>query len=174
MLRIAGGAVVPPFLIDRQEVTVEQYRACMRANACTAPDRAPLCTFGEFARGGYPVNCVSQSQAADYCHCAGKRLPTDDEWEYLLVHYGASARAEPRSPVRADVGPAPAGSYLAASGLADLVGNVWQWSASPAGMSWGGSWDSEPVYVRDYSQLRNPVQPGWKLPTMGFRCAAER
>ncbi|HEY0478957.1 MAG TPA: formylglycine-generating enzyme family protein [Kofleriaceae bacterium] len=73
---------VSAFCIDRTEVTVKAYEACVAAKRCTAPHReiSPYCNHPD--RGDHPVNCVDWSQAVVYCRSLGKRLPTEAEWEY--------------------------------------------------------------------------------------------
>jgi formylglycine-generating enzyme required for sulfatase activity len=65
------------FEIDRTEVTQEAYLECLEAGACSAP----ACDFDPVLRRTYPVTCVTWEQAVDYCAFAGKRLPTEAEWE---------------------------------------------------------------------------------------------
>jgi formylglycine-generating enzyme required for sulfatase activity len=73
---------VAAFCIDRTEVTVRAYEACVAANRCTAPHRAisPYCNHAD--RGDHPVNCVDWNQAVAYCAWVRKRLPGEAEWEY--------------------------------------------------------------------------------------------
>ncbi|MBL8716198.1 MAG: SUMF1/EgtB/PvdO family nonheme iron enzyme [Myxococcales bacterium] len=83
----------PRFLLDRTEVPVQLYAACVAAGACTttrkrgtgyrADDplrREWLCNLHREGRADHPINCVSRVQAAAFCKWAGKRLPTDAEW----------------------------------------------------------------------------------------------
>jgi formylglycine-generating enzyme len=70
------------YLIDRHEVTVADYRGCLRAGACS-----PIAPFGGAlnsdlpGRDRHPVTGVKWEQAAAYCRWAGKRLPTEAQWE---------------------------------------------------------------------------------------------
>ncbi len=64
------------FSIDVTEVTQDQYAACYAAGACTAPS----CPW-DCSQGSLPATCVAWDQAKSFCAWAGKRLPTEAEWE---------------------------------------------------------------------------------------------
>jgi formylglycine-generating enzyme required for sulfatase activity len=72
---------VSAFQIDKTEVTVSAYRRCVQAGACSAPATGGSCNWGQEGRGQHPVNCIDWEQARTYCTWAGKRLPTEAEWE---------------------------------------------------------------------------------------------
>jgi len=63
------------FQIDRYEVMQDDYLKCVKAGACSRPSIQPW--RGELM----PVGGVNWHQADAYCRWAGKRLPTDKEWE---------------------------------------------------------------------------------------------
>ncbi|WP_437644737.1 SUMF1/EgtB/PvdO family nonheme iron enzyme [Sorangium sp. So ce362] len=104
------------FYIDRNEVTVRAYRACMQQRMCSTADHVSLtpellpgalapaasedqkeaelwsrrCNEPRNATG-HPINCVDYSQAESYCRFRGRRLPTEAEWE--VAARGAAGRA---------------------------------------------------------------------------------
>ncbi|MCB9607366.1 MAG: SUMF1/EgtB/PvdO family nonheme iron enzyme [Polyangiaceae bacterium] len=89
--------VLDGYCLDETEVTVHAYQKCSDAGKCrraskevewdgmTKPQAriySTACNEGIEGRGDHPINCVSWQQAHDYCELAGKRLPTEAEWEY--------------------------------------------------------------------------------------------
>ncbi|MDX9722968.1 MAG: formylglycine-generating enzyme family protein [Myxococcota bacterium] len=75
------------YWLDRTEVSMADYLACLEAGACSAPtSEGPTCERLSYANQadpplGNPINCVSWEQAQVYCRWRGKRLPSSDEWE---------------------------------------------------------------------------------------------
>jgi formylglycine-generating enzyme required for sulfatase activity len=139
-------ATVASFWIDRTEVTVAAYRACVDEHACARPERrSATCTF-ELGDADLPVSCVHWKDAEAYCRFANKRLPSEIEWEYaahgpLAVPFpwGATAscsnaitlindqtgRSCASKPAR--VGTHPAGASV--FGVLDMSGNVEEWTS---------------------------------------------
>jgi len=133
-----------PFFIDADEVTCEQYKKCVDAGKCTSPTT--------WSNGSYPVGDehrpvtgVSWDDANSYARWAGKRLPTEEEWEYtargpksLKYPWGNSwkpgcANADKEGEARR--GMVDVGSYNcdSSSGAKDMIGNAWEWTSS----AWG-------------------------------------
>jgi len=133
------------FWLDVHEVTVSEYAACVTAGRCSAPNAGKTCNFGQAGRGDHPVNCVDRDQATAFCQFAGKRLPTEAEWEKAAR--GIDARRfpwgnQPVSCVLATWGDGPNPDGCGANGtrpvcsaksgnspydLCDLAGNVMEW-----------------------------------------------
>lgn len=67
------------FWMDRTEVTNRAYRRCVEAGVCTPP--ADRTAFDDPNRADHPVVFVAWSQARTYSRWAGKRLPSESEWE---------------------------------------------------------------------------------------------
>ncbi|MBI5525242.1 MAG: formylglycine-generating enzyme family protein [Deltaproteobacteria bacterium] len=156
---------VPALRLDKYEVTVAEYDLCYDAGKCTAPGTpGPGCNWWNSGRNDHPVNCASWEQARTYCEWAGKRLPSEAEWEKAArgtdgrkYPWGNGSldctRAVHSANGCASTGTAPVGSKPAGAGPygnADMVGNVWEWieddyhstySGAPAT---GGAWVNSP------------------------------
>lgn len=82
---------VPPFAIEVTEVTNAQYRLCVEDGACTEPQDEDVPGINDYwllpEYAQHPVVNVTWAQADAYCRWAGRRLPTEYEWE--LVAGGA-------------------------------------------------------------------------------------
>jgi sulfatase modifying factor 1 len=89
----AHEVTVSSFSIERTEVSVAAYQACVDAGSCTVTAAASDCNLGVTGRDEHPVNCVTWQQAVDYCTFAGRRLPTEAEWE--LAAAGPDSRTFP-------------------------------------------------------------------------------
>ena len=122
---------LPAFYIDETEVSNQQYH-----RFCDATGHAPPQSPDYAAHLDYPVSNVSYEDAAAYAAWAGRRLPTEEEWEKAAR--GTDGRTYPwgGAPWTADVpdrlqpvisGPLRRSPY----GAYNMAGNVWEWTATP-------------------------------------------
>jgi formylglycine-generating enzyme required for sulfatase activity len=146
--RPTHAVTVAPFWIDRTEVTVGAYRACVEHHACARPVKSSAtCTY-DLDDPELPVSCVRWQDAVSYCLSAEKRLPTESEWEFAArgLHggrypwggFGTSCAfavtllREASGKMCVKGRPARVGSHpMGASvwGVLDLAGNVEEWTA---------------------------------------------
>lgn len=144
------------FYLDTHETTNSQFKKFLDKNPLWRRGRIPSryhngdylkrWSGGRYPkeRADHPVTNVSWHAAVAYCQWAGKRLPTEAEWEYA-ARGGLVAKAfpwgdEPVDKTRANYygsrigATAPVGSYPANGyGLFDMAGNVWEFLAD----EWG-------------------------------------
>jgi formylglycine-generating enzyme required for sulfatase activity len=67
------------YFIDRDEVSVADYRTCVAAGACNLD---PLVSGDDrYIRSEWPIVNITWYEAQDYCKWRGGRLPTEAEWE---------------------------------------------------------------------------------------------
>ncbi|MBP5201977.1 formylglycine-generating enzyme family protein [bacterium] len=73
------------YYIDKYEVSNSQYRLCQDAGVCTEPYDVTSIMYQNYyynaTYAGFPVIWVSYNQAATFCQWAGKKLPTEAQWE---------------------------------------------------------------------------------------------
>jgi formylglycine-generating enzyme required for sulfatase activity len=153
---------VSPFFLDRTEVTVAAYLACVRAKGCTASKPEEECNAtAKKPRLKHPMNCITKGQAEQYCVAQGKRLPSAAEWEFAAR--GTDGRIYPWGNAAAvdqlcwqgkifGVGSGrvggvvkstcPVGSFPEGAspyGALDMAGNVAEWTSTVENSSEGRS-----------------------------------
>lgn len=196
--RPAHEVSVSPFYIDKTEVTCEQYEKFVEAEGYRPPPTwgGPKCPAGA---AKLPVTGVNWDDASAYARWNEKRLPTEEEWEFVargeegrLYPWGdkwqagmANALGNPSG------GPVEVGKYNGVSplGVYDLIGNAWEWTASdleayPGGqlpavvpkgelkVIRGGSWREGEYATGSYRAYLKPRDDADYSAT-GFRCARD-
>ena len=185
------------FYIDKFEVTQGRYAEFVKATGHKPPYHWQ---DGKIPQDSaqYPVYNVSWDDASAYCKWAGKRLPTEAEWEkaargklagkdFPNGDTIAATDARYNTPYGpGDVGKSPANGY----GLFDMAGSAAEWcsdwferdyyekgpSKNPQGPATGkykivrgGGWPDGPRRLTVF--FRNWVRPNQQTPNIGFRCA---
>lgn len=72
---------ISTFYLDAHEVTIEDYNACVAARACKPLKNQQQRIMRPFVEAKRPAVPVDWFRAHAYCAWAGKRLPTEWEWE---------------------------------------------------------------------------------------------
>jgi formylglycine-generating enzyme required for sulfatase activity len=138
---------LPSFFLDRTEVTNAAYKKFVDATGHKPPTNWNGANIPN-QRDNFPVTGITWQDAADYAAWAGKRLPSEDEWE--AAARGADGRIYPwgndwRAGL-ANIGSKPdditaeqypsgikeVGQYpqgASPAGAVDMIGNAWEWVA---------------------------------------------
>ena len=196
---------VPSFAMDQTPVTNAQYRRFLVDTRYRPPERTNFLkhwSAGEPPAGkeDHPVVYVDLDDARAYARWAGKRLPTEEEWQYAAE--GPQALRYPwgnlMQPGRCNGGEAGGTSPVTAFpsgrspfGVQDLCGNTWEWTESERsdghtrfsilkGGCWyrakGSDWyfDGGPR-PNGFAAKFLLMWPGLdRCATIGFRCAVDR
>lgn len=164
------------FFIDQYEVTNVEYKKFVDATGCKPPKDWIENNYPS-GKGNHPVTNITYTNAESCAKWAGKRLPTEEEWEkaargtegqkYPWGNLWAEERANVR-PVGSFKKSAlqPVGSYpkgVSVYGCFDLAGNAWEWTSSKFPASQRGENEKYRI-IRGGSFLQPP-----ELATTSFR-----
>ena len=200
-----GTVDLPTFYIARTEVSVAEFTKFAQAGKWSVDPRALQ------APADHPVSHVSWTDALAYCRWleasmkgslpAGYHvtLPTEGQWEKAAR--GTDGRRypwgnEPRKEfaIFGSSGPGAVGGRACpecAYGLADMAGNIWEWTRSPlqpypydesddrANLDADALWVMRGGGFADNAQLirtttRGAAEPGARRPFIGFRVVVSR
>jgi formylglycine-generating enzyme required for sulfatase activity len=197
--RPAHTVTVNPFFIDTYEVTLEDYQKFVLATNHSPPEGPSMNADAFDMARKLPVTGVTWDDARAYASWAGKRLPTEEEWEFAargsdgrLYPWGgkwqqgsanANGASREKSQVGTFKGPSPFGAY-------DMVGNVWEWTSTnllaypggslppdlPSGdlkVIRGGSYESTKEYATTTYRSGWPARGAKTYDQTGFRCVKD-
>jgi formylglycine-generating enzyme required for sulfatase activity len=176
---------LPEYWIDKTPVTNAEYARFVQDTGHEAPKHWQGKNSPPADKADHPVVYVSWHDASAYAEWAGKRLPTEAEWEKAAR--GTDGRDypwgnDPPTPELCNYGrnegdTTPAGKYSprgdSPCGGVDMAGNVWEWCAdnfdneSNLRVLRGGSWYDDQDDARCAYRLR--LDPGYGDGGGGFR-----
>ena len=189
------------YFIDKTEVTNQKYAEFVQATDHAPPPHWKSQTFPK-GKGNLPVVNVTLKDARAYAAWAGKRLPTEAEWEKAAR--GSGGRLYPWGDVfdmgychhmrKKEAGPVPVGSKksgVSPYGCLDMIGNVLEWTTSWF-QGYENSKANNPQYGNEFKVLRGgawyklelapiptrcasrfPAKPKEKKLSIGFRCVKD-
>jgi formylglycine-generating enzyme required for sulfatase activity len=180
------------YFIDTHEVTNAQYAQFVKATG-----RKPPYHWTAPVDDKLPVFNVDWADASAYCAWAGKRLPTEAEWERAArgglegADYPWGDKFDAKLALHNAAEPRPVGQFPPNGfGLYDMAGGVSEWCSdwferlyyekseprNPKGppkgeykIIRGGAWSDSPKRITVF--FRNWVRPNQRTPNVGFRCA---
>jgi len=184
---------IEAFYLDKHETTVAQYRQFINAAGHRQPDNWDE-QLQKPEHSKHPVVNVSWDDANAYAKWAGKRLPTEAEWEYASRggFTGVGGKPKYKYPWGNEASHEQA-NYLGKAGKDQWDGTSSVGSFSPNGyglydmagnaIEWCADW-SDPNYYKN-SPSRNPKGPdtgtyrvlrggAWNLDCLKARCSARR
>jgi formylglycine-generating enzyme required for sulfatase activity len=141
------------YWIDRTLVTNAQFALCVAAGTCREPANKSSYSRGDYygnaAYANYPALYANWNQAATYCAWAGRKLPTEAQWEKAargtdgrIFPWGSQPPSDKLVNSASNVGDTtPVGQYSPQGdspyGVQDMAGNIWEWTAD-----WFGPYSS--------------------------------
>jgi len=163
------------YWMDKYEVTNEAYRRFVEATGRPSPNHW---IGGTFPKGEerLPVVYVTWYDADAYCRWAGKRLPTEAEWEKAAR--GTDARLFPWGntfdPKKANSPQSGIGHLMSVGsfpqgkspyGLYDMAGNAWEWTES-----WYLAYPGNTHPTVNYGEQYKVVRGGSYVDCSFYRC----
>ena len=180
------------FEINKQEITINQYRKCVEAGFCKNHEAAYQDNSENKyyeATKDYSVVNVSWTDAQNYCSWVGGRLPSKSEWEYAATNEGktrfpwgnetatckvsnlncSDKVVQPTKLNRMKGCNFPQGATK--SGICDFIGNVsewvYDWSSNGYVPADGSPNMDEPINIKGCNRIRGEPKDSRKKVTRG-------
>ena len=193
MVAIPPSNTIKPFWIDATEVTVGQFKKFLAESDHPFSGDLWKDIYQYSPTDSHPMINVDWHDATAYAKWAGKRLPTQKEWEFAAcgglidkeyswgndvslardyANYRGVGSRDKWDGMTAPVGSLQPNGY----GLYDMAGNVWEWcqdsydSDQKRKVLRGGSWDIFTPTLR--LAARSSFNPDNRAYDHGFRCVS--
>ena len=193
MVAIPPSNTIKPFWIDTTEVTVGQFKKFLAESDHQFSGDLWKDIYQYSPTDSHPMINVDWHDATAYAKWAGKRLPTQKEWEFVAggglidkeyswgndvslardhANYRGVGGRDKWDRITAPVGSLQPNGY----GLYDMAGNVWEWcqdsydSDQKRKVLRGGSWDIFTPPLR--LAARSSFNPDNRAYDHGFRCVS--
>ena len=194
---VGGGEVIGAtdvLFMDAYEVTVGQFKTFLKSSGYKPDPAIDWVRVHEYSpTDKHPMNCITWHDATAYSKWAGKRLPTEDEWEFAArgglknkkylwgnnetlarnyANYKGTGGKDKWDETTAPVGSFKPNGY----GLYDMAGNVHEWcqdwydSRKRKRVLRGGSWFNGTFTLR--VAYRYGLNPNVRYYVNGFRCVS--
>jgi formylglycine-generating enzyme required for sulfatase activity len=168
------------YYIDRYEVTNLQYKKFIDETGRRAPQHFNGREVPD-GKADHPVTFVTWYDARDYCTWAGKRLPSEAEWEKAAR--GSDGRRFPwgndfdirkaNTPIRwgkigVEGDTTPVGAFpegVSPYGLYDMSGNVWEWTDS-----WYTAYPGNNTQSENYGEIYKVLRGGSWWDCSFYKC----
>ena len=192
MMSIPASDTIKPFWMDATEVTVGQFKKFLAESDHQFSGDLWKDIYDVSSTDDHPMIYISWHDATAYAKWAGKRLPTEKEWEFaargglvgkkyswgddkgLARDYANYQGTDGKDKWQYT---APVGSFKPNGyELYDMAGNVWEWcqdsydSDQKRKVLRGGSWDIFPPTLR--LAARSSFNPDHRAYDHGFRCVS--
>ena len=193
MVAIPSSDTIKPFWMDTTEVTVGQFKKFLAESDHQFSGDLWKDIYQYSPTDSHPMINVDWHDATAYAKWAGKRLPTQKEWEFAAggglidkeyswgndvslardyANYRGVGGRDKWDRITAPVGSLQPNGY----GLYDMAGNVWEWcqdsydSDQKRKVLRGGSWDIFTPTLR--LAARSSFNPDNRAYDHGFRCVS--
>ena len=193
MVAIPSSDTIKPFWMDTTEVTVGQFKKFLAESDHQFSGDLWKDIYQYSPTDSHPMIYVDWHDATAYAKWVGKRLTTEEEWEFAArgglidkeyswgndvslardhANYRGVGGRDKWDRMTAPVGSLQPNGY----GLYDMAGNVWEWcqdsydSDQKRKVLRGGSWDIFPPTLR--LAARSSFNPNNRISDHGFRCVS--